>query len=136
MAIKIYQDGMVGGDNQTYLQASSTTVTKDTLCTFASGYLTPATSSTAEVRVLALQTSVAGSGEHPAVLCKNVSEADILIADTTGNTSQALVGTKVDLTDAATVNQWATTTKVVRVVGVVGAAADKKVLIKVVSKDA
>ena len=135
MAIKLIQDG-VQGETRTYLQASSTTIAANTLCTFASGFLTPATSSTAEVRVLALQDSVAGSGVNPPVLCVDLNETHTLECDTAGNTSQALVGTKIDLTNASTANQAATTTKVLRVVGIVGAAANRKVLAKVVSKDA
>lgn len=136
MAIKLIQDGVMG-QTRTYLQASSTTIVANTLCTFASGYLTPAVAWTTELRVLALQGSVAGSGEHPAVLCVDLNEQHTLECDTAVNTSQAIVGTKVDLTDAATaINATGATTKVLRIVGVVGAAADKKILAKIVSKDA
>lgn len=85
---------------------------------------------------MALQGSVAGSGEHPSVLCVDLNEAHTLLCDTSANTSVALIGTKVDLTDAVTaINATGATTKVLRIVGIVGAAADKKVLAKIVSKD-
>ena len=123
------------GAERKYPVADSTTVAANTFGAFSSGYLIPATSSTAELKVLILEDVVSTTG-HPEALCVDLDESFTLICDTAGNTSQALVGTKVDLTDATKVNQAATTTKVVRVVATVGAAADKKVLAKVVSKDA
>jgi hypothetical protein len=60
----------------------------------------------------------------------------ILLVDTAGNTSISLVGTKIDLTDAATANPAANTTKVLDVVAIVGAATDRKILCKAVTKDA
>lgn len=41
MAIKLHQDGVMG-ETRNYLQAASTTIVANSLCTFASGYLTPA----------------------------------------------------------------------------------------------
>ena len=51
-----------------------------------------------------------------------------------GNTSQALVGTKIDLTNASTANQAASTTKVLLVIGVVGEPANKQVRARIVNK--
>jgi len=123
------------GKTRIYKMAVSTTVVADTFLAFASGYVQPATSSTAELKLIARQAAVTDGSTNTEILCEEIDESTIMVVDTAGNTSQALVGTKIDLTDATKANQAATTTKVLYVVGILGAATDKKVICKAVSKD-
>ena len=108
------------------LTASSTTIAKGDALDFSSGYVQRATSSTAEVRFVAMEDKTTGAGAHEEILCLYVDGVEFE-ADTNGNTSQALVGTKVDLTDHDTLNESASSNDVFYVTKVVGAAADKKV---------
>lgn len=124
------------GKTRSYKMAASTTIVAGTFLGFASGYVIPATSSTAELKLIAREDKVAGSGVNPEILCEELDPSVILLVDTAGDTSAALVGTKIDLTNASTANQAATTTKVLDVVGIYGAAADRKILCKAVTKDA
>jgi len=130
MAIKLRQ-GLETGEMRKYKLAQSTTAVANTFGTFSSGYLTPAVAGTTELNVLILESVTSGSGEHPEVLCMDLNENHTLECDTNVDTAQTNVGTKYDIVDSATVNLSFSTTSVVRVVGLVGATTDKKVLVKV-----
>ena len=108
------------------LTAESTTISKGDALDFASGYAQRATSSSTDIHYVALEDVTTGAGEHKEVLCVNTDGVEVE-GDTTGNTSQALVGTYIDLTDQSTLNEAASTTNVFYVQSIVGAAADKKV---------
>lgn len=110
----------------TLLTASSTTITKGDALVFSSGYVQRATSAATEVRFVAMENVTTGAGEHKEILCLYVDGVEFE-ADTAGATSQALAGTKIDLSDHATLNEGATTNKVFYVTGIVGAASNKKV---------
>ena len=115
--------------------AASSTVAKGDALEFASGYVQRADASTAEVRYIALEAKTTAGGENPEILCLEVSGVRFE-GDTAGNTSQALVGTKVDLTDHDTINQAASTTDIFFVEAIVGAAANRKVQGFFVKKEA
>lgn len=102
----------------------------------ASGLLIEAVPGTAELKLLILETKTVGASGVVTCRCLVLNDTIELEMDTAGNTSQALVGTKVDLTDAATVNQAASSTKVIYVTGLVGPATARKITGVVVSKDA
>lgn len=89
------------------------------------GYAIKATSSSTRL-LIAAQDYESAAGEHPEVLVY-ANPACIFEADTNANTAQAQVGDAVDLTDHDTVNNAATSVGVVRVLKVLGAAADKKI---------
>lgn len=106
--------------------ASSTTISKYDMLAWASGYVTPATSATTEVRLLAMQDVVTGSAAHEDILCLMVEGVNFL-ADTASNTAASQRGTYVDLTDEATINNGATSNNVFYIKETIGAVADKKV---------
>lgn len=123
------------GKTRTYKMAVSTTVVDGTFLAFASGYVQPATSSTAELKLIARQSAVTDGSTNTEILCEEIDESVVMVVDTASTATQALVGTKIDLTNASTANQAATTTKVLYVVGLVPGSTTK-VFAKAVSKDA
>ena len=126
-----------GAEQNSYTKvkmAASTTVSKGQALAFTSGLARPAVAGDAEVRYVSNENRTTTS-DTPYINVIDVTKVTFQ-ADTAGNTSQAIVGTKIDLTDGVTANQAATTTKVFFVEDVVGAAANKKVTGKFVSKDA
>lgn len=115
------------GKMQTMSTESSTTIAKWDCLEFAGGYVQRADSSTAEVRIIAMEDKTTAGGAHEEILVLYVDGAQIE-ADTAGNTGIADVGTYVDLTDHDTLNEAATSTNVFYITGTIGAAADKKVV--------
>ena len=103
-----------------------TTIVKGDALEFASGYVQRADSGTTEVRFIALESKVTASGAHEDILVLYVEGVEIE-ADTNGNTSQALIGTFIDLTDHDTLNEAASSTDVFYVTKLVGAVSNKKV---------
>jgi len=106
---------------------SSTTITKGDALDWASGYLQRATSSSTEVRLVAMEDKTTGAGAHEDILCI-ITEGVQFEADMAGNSAATDRGTYKDLTDHDTVNDDASTTDVFYVMDTVGAAADKKVI--------
>lgn len=130
MAIKLRQ-GLATGETRKYKMAASTTVVANSFGTFSSGLLIPAVAGTTELNVLILEGATSGAGEYPEVLCMDLNEGHTLECDTNVNTAQTNIGVKYDLVDASNANLSFSTLSVVRVVGLVGAASNKKVLAKV-----
>lgn len=110
----------------TVLQATSTTVAKGDALKFTSGYAERATSVTAEIHAIALQDQTVAGTALPLEIAWVQVGVEVEI-DTNGSTSQALVGTYIDLTDHDTANESASSTNVFFVRGIVGATTDKKV---------
>lgn len=108
------------------LMGASKTIVKGDALAFSSGLAQRATSSTAEILYVALESvTSAASGSY---YVNAIPTAGVKFSGlTANNTAQSLVGTKVDLTDHDTINDAATTTTVFRVEKIVGAAANKKV---------
>ena len=106
--------------------ASANTVAKGDALEFNSGYADRADSSTAEIHAVAMQDqTTAGTALDLEIMWVQVGVE--CICDTAGSTSQALVGTYLDLTDHDTVNQAASNVNVFFVRGLVGATTDKQV---------
>lgn len=126
MAFNAIAGDVISARTKIKMAASSTIAVGDAI-DFTSGYARRATSSTTEVKYVALEAKTTGSGENPFIRVMRTDRV-IFEADTANNTAQSLVGTKVDLTDHDTVNDAATTTKVFYVENVVGAAATKKII--------
>ena len=124
------------GKTRLYKMAVSTTIVANTFLGFTSGYVRPAVAGDAEIKLIARESKVTDGSTNSEILCEEIDESVIMEVDTAGNTAVTLIGTKIDLTDAATANQAATTTKVLYVVWIIWAAANKKILCKAVSKDA
>lgn len=110
----------------TLLTAESTTISKGDALDFASGYVQRATSASTDIHVVAVEDVTTGAGEHKEIHCVLTDGVEIE-GDTAGSPSQALVGTYIDLTDQATLNEAASTTNVFYVDGIVGPVANKKV---------
>lgn len=91
--------------------ASSTTITKFDLLDWASGYLQRATSSSTEVRLMAMEDKVTAAAAHEDLLCL-VLEGVECEADTNSTAAVTHRGTYVDLTDHDTINEAASTTDV------------------------
>lgn len=106
---------------------SSTTIAKYDALDWASGYLQRATSSTTEVRLVAMEAKTTGAGAHLDIQCI-IADGVQFEGDTANNTAVTLRGTYIDLTDHDTLDDAASTTDVFYVLDTVGAAADKKVL--------
>lgn len=106
--------------------AFSTTITKFDALGWASGFLQRATSSTTEVRFVALEAVTTGASTHLDIQVLYTDGVEFE-CDTAGNSAQADRGTYFDLTDHDTLNDDASTNDVFYVVDTVGAAADKKV---------
>ena len=126
-----------GAEQNSYTKikmATSTTVLMGQALAFTSGLARPAVAGDAEVRYISNENRTTTSNT-PYINVLDVNKVTFE-ADTAGNTSQAIVGTKIDLTDGNTANQAATTTKIFMVEDLVGAASNKKVTGKFVLKDA
>ena len=106
--------------------ASSTTITKFDALDWSSGYLQRATSGATIVRYVAMEDVTTAAGEHEDIQVLYVDGVEFE-CDTAGNTSAALRGTFLDLTDHDTINQAASNTNVFYCTEIIGAAADKKV---------
>lgn len=104
---------------------SSSTITKFDLLDWASGYLQRATSSSSEIRLMAMQDIVTGAAAHEDIVCLVLDGVECEV-DTTHNTAVTQRGTYVDLTDHATIDNDTSSTDVFYVTEMVGAAADKK----------
>ncbi len=109
------------------LTASSTTIAKGDALDFSSGYVQRATSGSTNIEYVAAEDMVTASAAHKAILCIKTKGVDF-IGDTAGSSSQALVGTFIDLTDHDTLNQAASSTNVFFVENMVGATTDKQVI--------
>ena len=108
-------------------QKASTTIAKyDGVVDDGNGYIQRATNAATEVRYVSLQDSVSGAASNPEVLCIRTDKV-LFECDTNGNTSQAIIFDKVDLTDHDTLNEWASANDVFQVETLVWAAANKKV---------
>lgn len=115
--------------------AASTTIVAGQALAYTSGYVRPATSSDTEVRYVAMDSLTSGSGSNPYIrVCR--TEDVTFIADTANATAQTLCGTKIDLTDAVTLNDAATTNKVFFVEDLNGATTAKQVIGRFVMKTA
>lgn len=114
------------GKTVTMKTTSEKTITKfDALEIDSSGYVERADSSTAEIRVVALEDKTTAAGTHHDILCLFTKGVQF-ICDTNGNMAQSKVGTYVELTDHETVNEAGTGTDVFYVTAMVGATTDKK----------
>lgn len=122
------------GNLRKFKMASSTTIVANSFLTFASGLLTNATATTDELLVIARESKTSGAGETPEILCELLTPDIDIVVDTTGDTSQALVGTKIDLTNATTANQAGVAKKVLLVVGLQGKPSDRKAIVRIVNK--
>lgn len=107
------------GDAIELLTVADTTITKHDVLDFESGYVQRATSGTTEVRFVALEDKTTAAGAHETILCLRVDGIQFE-ADTASTATQALVGTKIDLTDHDTLNQGASSTDVFYVEGLRG----------------
>lgn len=125
MAFKMILDGL--GETVSMPMAASVTINEGDALIFASGYLTPATNTTTEVKYVSLESRTTGAAETPEILVVRAGCDTIFEADTSVNTSQAYVGTKVSLATAGTLDCSDTTDKAFFVERVIGAAANKKV---------
>ena len=115
------------GKAKTMKTEASTTIKKwDALVVNASGFVQRAVAGTTYVPYVALEDVTTGAGENKEILVVATREVEFE-ADTNGNTSQAVVGVKADLTDHDTVNEAASVNDVFEIIGVIGAAAAKKV---------
>ena len=114
------------GQTLSLKQAASSTVTKYDGLDTSSGYVQRATSATTFVPFVSLEDNVNAAATYTEILCVR-TDGVLFECDTAGATSQALVGTFLDLTDHDTINQAASTTNVLFVTGLVGATTDNKV---------
>lgn len=106
--------------------ASSTTIGKFDALDWSSGYLQRATSSTTEVRLVALEAIVTASGAHEDITVL-YTEGVEFECDTNANTAASQRGYYADLTDHDTLNNEASTADVFYITETIGAAANKKV---------
>jgi hypothetical protein len=113
-----------------YSSAVSTTLTTNSaVATDSSGYLIPATSSTAAkfVGVYVGPTVTTDSSTH-ATCQVDEDPLAVWVADTGADTAQAQIGLTYDLTDSVTVNNAATSVKVFKILGYLGAVGDRKAI--------
>lgn len=89
------------------------------------GYYRRATSSTSEVRFVAMEDKAAASGSRDLSVVR--TDGVIFKASTNGNVTQAKVGTKADLTDHDTVNESASSNDVFIIDEIIGDSSDKEV---------
>lgn len=95
----------------------------------------PATSSTTRSQVIGISADSITVGDNLAQgFVLEIFENDIFIADTTNNSNAAHTNQRMVLTDSLVVNNTGTddANGIVQQVGVFGAAADKKILVKFV----
>ncbi|MDD5065328.1 MAG: hypothetical protein PHQ35_11295 [Phycisphaerae bacterium] len=91
--------------------ASSTTITKFDLLDWASGYLQRATSSSTEVRLMAMEDVTTAAGAHTDILVLILEDVECE-GDTNSTAAVTHRGTYIDLTDHDTLNEAASTTDV------------------------
>lgn len=113
---------------------ASTTINKYSALGFAAGYLVPATNASTEVLYISMEDKTSGAGETPEILVARVDTEMMFEADTSTDTSQAIVGTKVDLTDDVSLNIGASANDVFFVESTVGLPTDRKVIGRFVMK--
>lgn len=119
----------------TKLLAASQAVTKfDALEVNSAGFLALATSSTADVRYVAMETKTSGGSTGESILVVDVKDVQFE-ADTAGTPAQTDVGEYCDLTDEDTLNEAASSNDVFYITDIVN-AADKTVLGYFVEKQA
>lgn len=112
------------GVSRSFLTALNTTITKGQALTFASGYVTPATSSTAEVLMVASQAVTTGASVHLPIQVKFGYAGNTEFVALTGTTpTVANVGVKYDLSDGNTVNLALSTNSVFLVTGIQNATS-------------
>jgi len=107
-------------------QNASTTVTKHNGLTFSSGYAQRATSSDAYVKCVSLEGQVNAAATYDEIDVID-TQGVLFECDTNSSTSQALIGTFIDLTDHDTLNEAASSTNAFLVTELVGATTDQKV---------
>ena len=105
---------------------SDTTITKNDLLDYASGYLQRATNATTEVRFMAMEDKTTAEAAHEDLLVLNLDGVECE-ADTNASVTVGNVGVARDLTDHATIYDTTDTDKVFFVTEMVGASTDKKV---------
>lgn len=121
------------GKATTMLLAASQAVTKgDALEINSAGFLALATSSTTEVRFVALETKTSGGATGESILVVRTDGVEFE-ADTAGTPAQTDVGEYCDLTDEDTLNEAASSTDVFLITHILD-AANKIVLGKFVQK--
>lgn len=124
------------GRMDTLLTASSTTIVKGDALDFASGYLQRATSTApagiaggtpAGVHCIAMESVTTAAAAHSPIQVLFVDDSAVDIeADCNGTPTQAMVGTVVDLQNASTLNEAATSVKIFFITNLVS-ATNKKV---------
>lgn len=94
------------GKSREYLTASSTTIAKGSIVTFASGYVTPVTASITAGTPLALanEAVTTASGDHQKILCTLIDPTMEFLADCDIATAQAQVGGAYKFKDAVSVD--------------------------------
>lgn len=132
MAFKAISD--VSGKHVAIKMQASTTINKNSGLGFAAGYLVPATNASTSVRYIALEGKTSAAGETPEILVVRADDGVMFEADTSTNTSQAIVGTRVDLTDDLTLNVGASANAVFEVESIKGLTTDNKVIGRFVTK--
>lgn len=105
--------------------AASTTITKHDALDWSSGYLQRATSSSTEVRLVAMEDKTTAAATHNDIMVLYTDGVEFEV-DTAASTAVTDRGVYHDLTDHDTVNNAASTNDVFYCVDTVGAAADKK----------
>ena len=127
MAFKPTNPSRAEGQEVTLQMAASATIAKYDCLDFSSWNVQRATSSTTEVRYIALEDKVTGAWENPQILCLPVAWIRFE-ADTNADPVFATdVWVYADLTDHDTLNESASTTNVFFVEKIVGDTTDKKV---------
>jgi len=120
---KQYDDGQL----VTLLCASGVTITKYDALDFSSGYVQRATDATTQVKFVAME-DVTAATEGDEILCLSTKGVRF-VADCTTATTQATMGTCVDLTDHLTIDEDAASTDYVfEMESIQGAVADKKIV--------
>lgn len=115
-------------------KGSATVVTKDTLLAYAAGLAVPATSATVRSEVIGVcNQSIAAAEALTTAPVIDLFEKDVWIADSTNNSNAAHNGQLMVLgANAGVVNNTGTTNAagLVQQIGVVGAPADRKILVQ------
>lgn len=106
------------------LTAASTTITVGDGLECSSGYLQRVT--TAKPQFIALEAKVTAAATHYEILVVPVDKIDEIEVDTTGDMAQSYVGTKVTVTDHATIDEDDTSSGYFLITGIVGATTAKK----------
>jgi len=117
-------------------KATGTVITElQVIVKAASGLSAPATSAATRSQIKGISTESISAGDALTTLgIDQIFENDTFLADTTNNSNAAHTGQRMVLTDSLTVNNTGTddANGVVEQMAVVGAAADKKILVRFV----